>query len=142
MQEKQGEALQFIRTHPLDTLNFTLHRFSNNWIGLDQPPAEIWSHVPLQVKLIVVGNCLFPLLSLFGVMFAYREQNEAALPLASVMLFFPLIFYLTHSSGRYRHPIDPIMLVLAVYGLAYPVRHWLQRFLRIETRVPAARTTD
>jgi 4-amino-4-deoxy-L-arabinose transferase-like glycosyltransferase len=142
MQEKQAEALQFIRTHPLDALNFTLHRFSNNWIGLDQPPAEIWNHVPLQVKLIVVGNCLFPLLSLLGVMFAYREQNEAALPLASVMLFFPLIFYLTHSSGRYRHPIDPIMLVLAVYGLTYPVIYWLKRFSSLEARIPAARTTD
>jgi 4-amino-4-deoxy-L-arabinose transferase-like glycosyltransferase len=142
MQEKQREALQFMRTHPLDTLNFTLHRFSNNWIGLDQPPTEIWNHVPLQVKLIVVGNCLFPLLSLFGVMFAYREHNESALPLAMVMLFFPLLFYLTHSSGRYRHPIDPIMLVLAVYGLAYPVVHWLKRFSSLEARIPAARTTD
>ena len=75
-------------------------------------------------------------------MFAYREQNEAALPLASVMLFFPLIFYLTHSSGRYRHPIDPIMLVLAVYGLAYPVIYWLKRFSSLEARIPAARTTD
>jgi len=107
MQEKQQEAMRFIRTHPLDVLNFTLHRFANNWLGMDQSPASIWSRVSLQVKLIVLGNCLFPLLALLGALFAYREQNEAALPLALVMLFFPLVFYITHASTRYRHPMDP-----------------------------------
>jgi 4-amino-4-deoxy-L-arabinose transferase-like glycosyltransferase len=142
MQEKHDEAMQFIRTHPLDTLNFTLHRFSNNWLGMDQSPSEIWSHVPLQVKLIVVGNCLFPLLALLGALFAYREQNKVALPLALVLLFFPLVFYITHASTRYRHPMDPVMLVLAVYGLAYSANYLLKRFSSVETRVPVSHTTD
>ena len=34
---------------------------------------------------------------------------------------FPLIFYLTHTSLRYRFPMDPIMMVLAAYGVAYLV---------------------
>ena len=142
MQEKHDEAVQFILTHPLDTLNFTLHRFSNNWLGMDQSPSEIWSHVPLQVKLIVVGNCLFPLLALLGALFAYREQNEAVLPLALVMLFFPLVFYITHASTRYRHPMDPVMLVLAVYGLAYSANYVLKRFAGVEARIPVSHTTD
>jgi hypothetical protein len=141
MQEKQQEAWRFIRTHPLDTLNFTLHRFSNNWLGLDQSPEEIWNHVSLQVKVIVVGNCLFPFLSLLGAMFAYREENEAALPLTLVLIFFPLVFYVTHASTRYRHPMDPVMLVLAVYGLAYPLKHLLKRRGGFEARVPATDTT-
>jgi 4-amino-4-deoxy-L-arabinose transferase-like glycosyltransferase len=142
MQEKQQEAVRFIRTHPLDTLNFTLHRFSNNWLGMDQSPSDLWNHVPLQVKLIIVGNCVFPLLSLLGALFAYREHNEVALPLALVMLFFPLVFYITHASTRYRHPMDPIMLVLAVYALAYPVTYLLKRFSDLEARIPATHTTD
>ncbi len=142
MQEKQQEAWRFIRTHPLETLNFTLHRFSNNWIGLDQPPAEIWNHVPLKVKLIIFGDSVFPLLSLMGVLFAYRSNNEAAGPLASVMLFFPLIFYITHSSSRYRHPIDPVMVVLAVYAVAYSATHVLKRFSSLHVRIPATNTTD
>jgi hypothetical protein len=98
--------------------------------------------VPLQVKLIIFGDSVFPLLSLMGVLFAYRSNNEAAGPLASVMLFFPLIFYITHSSSRYRHPIDPVMLVLAVYALAYPVTHLLKRFSGLHARIPATNTTD
>ncbi len=127
MQEKQQAAIQFIRTHALDTLNFSLHRFSNNWLGIDQSPSAVWNHVPLQVRLIILGNCLFPVLSLLGVLFAYREQNEAVVPLALVLLFFPLVFYITHASTRYRHPMDPVMLILAVYGLAYPITYLLRR---------------
>ena len=144
MQEKQQEAMRFIRTHPLDTLNFVLHRFSENWLRMGESPSEIWNHLPLQVKLIIVGDCVFPLLSLLGVMFAYREHNEAALPLALVLLFFPLLFYVTHSSssGRYRHPIEPVMLVLAVYAIAYPVTHLLKRFSGLHARIPATNTTE
>jgi 4-amino-4-deoxy-L-arabinose transferase-like glycosyltransferase len=142
MAEKQQEAIRFIRTHPLDTLNFTLHRFSNNWLGMDQSPSDVWNHVPLQVKLIVLGNCLFPLLSLLGMLFAYREQDETAVPLALVLLFFPLVFYITHASTRYRHPMDPVMLVLAVYGLAYPITYLAKRWAGVDTRFRAAQTTD
>jgi hypothetical protein len=73
---------------------------------------------------------------------AYRSHNEAAVPLASVMLFFPLIFYITHSSSRYRHPIDPVMLVLAVYAVAYPVTLLLKRSSGLHARIPATNTTD
>lgn len=142
MQEKQQEAVQFIRTHPLDTLNLTLHRFSNHWIAMDEPSLESWSRLPLGAKLTVLANCLFPALSLLGVLIAYRERNEAAVPLASVMLFFPLIFYITHPSSRYRHPIEPVMLVLAVYAAAYPVTQLLGHLSGLHTRVPTAHTTN
>jgi 4-amino-4-deoxy-L-arabinose transferase-like glycosyltransferase len=142
MQEKQQEALRFIRTHPMDTLNFTMHRFANNWLGLDQSPAEIWNHVSVQVKFVVIGNCLFPLLALMGALFAYREHNETALPLALVMLFFPLVFYVTHASTRYRHPMDSIMLIFAVYGLAYPLSRLAKRFSGVPAHIPVSHTTD
>ena len=142
MQEKQQEALRFIRAHPLDTLNFTLYRFSNNWLGMEEPPSDLWNRVPLDIKLGILGNCVFPVLSLLGVLFAYREQNEAALPLALVMIFFPLVFYITHASTRYRHPMDPVMVVLAVYALAYPMTYLFKRFSGLGARIPAAHTTD
>ena len=40
------------------------------------------------------------------------------------MLFFPVPFYLTHANLRYRYPIDPLMTILAVYAIAYPLS-WL-----------------
>lgn len=142
MQEKRQDAVQFIRAHPLDTLNRTLHRFWNLWIAMDEPSLESWSHLPPGARLTVAANCVFLALSLLGISFAYREQNEAVTPLAAVMLFFPLVFYITHSSSRYRHPIDPVMLVLAVYAVGYQVTYLLKRFSGLDVRIPAADSTD
>jgi 4-amino-4-deoxy-L-arabinose transferase-like glycosyltransferase len=142
MQEKQHEAVLFMRTHPVETMGFIFRRFSDNWIAMWDPPADIWSRVDLTTKLGIVGNCVFPLLSLLGVLLAYRQRNEIAVPFGAVMLFFPLIFYITHTSSRYRHPMDPLMLVLAVYALAYPVIYCRKRLSGLEMRIPASHTTD
>jgi hypothetical protein len=142
MQEKQHEAVLFMRTHPVETIGFIFRRFSDNWIAMWDPPADIWSRVDLTTKLGIVGNCVFPLLSLLGVLLAYRQRNEIAVPFAAVMLFFPLIFYITHTSSRYRHPMDPLMLILAVYALAYPVIYWRKRLSGLEMRIAASHTTD
>ena len=96
MQEKQHEALLFIRTHPADAMRFTFHRFLDHWIAMWVWPSDIWNRISLQTKLGILGNCAFALLSLVGLLLAHHERNETALPLASVMLFFPLVFYITH----------------------------------------------
>jgi hypothetical protein len=119
MAEKQHEAFAFMRTHPRDTLNFMFHRFVENWLAITDSPADTWSHVPLYAKAFLVMNCLFPLLSFLGALYAYRARNAEAFPFAMVLLIFPLVFYLTHSSLRYRFPIDPIMMVLAAGAVAH-----------------------
>jgi hypothetical protein len=45
-----------------------------------------------------------------------------------VLLVFPLVFYLTHASLRYRFPMDPIMMVLAAYGVAQSFAYLRARF--------------
>lgn len=49
------------------------------------------------------------------------------MPFASVMLMFPVVFYVTHTSGRYRYPMDPIMAILAVFAIAYPLSQLIRR---------------
>jgi len=71
------------------------------------------------MKLTLVWNCLFSLVWFVEALFAYRARSEAALPFASVMLIFPVVFYVTHTSGRYRYPMDPIMAILTVFAFAY-----------------------
>ena len=142
MEEKQHEAMLFMRAHPVETMGFIFRRFTDNWIAMWDPPADIWSRVDLTTKLEILGNCLFPLLALLGVLLASRQHNEITVPLAAVMLFFPLVFYITHTSSRYRHPMDPMMLVLAVYALAYPVTYAVKRFSGMDARIPASNTTD
>ncbi len=116
MAEKQHEAFAFMRSHPLDSLNFAFHRFINNWLAVTDSPLDSLSAGPLYMKLFVLMNILLALFTFFGALLAYRAKNPEAIPYALVILVFPLVFYLTHTSLRYRFPMDPVMMVLSAYG--------------------------
>ena len=130
MEEKQSEALAFMRTHPRDTMRFFFRRFADNWLGVWDAPADLWKFMPPFMKLTLVWNCLFSLLSFVGALFAYRARSVAAAPFAFVMLMYPVVFYVTHTSGRYRYPIDPMMAILTVFAFAYPLTQLIERSQR------------
>jgi dolichyl-phosphate-mannose-protein mannosyltransferase len=142
MEEKQREAVAFMRAHPGTSLDFTFRRFVDNWIGVSDPPVDLWARAPLYYKSFIVLNCVISLLSWCGALFASRTRNDAALPFASVMLFFPAIFYVSHTSLRYRLPMDGIMLVLAVYAIAYPLSFLFRRSSPLPNAQPATYTAD
>lgn len=48
---------------------------------------------------------------------AFGTSREAILPYVLVLLFYPLLFYFTSPAIRYRHIIDPEVVVLAAVGL-------------------------
>jgi len=127
MRQKQSEAIQFMEGHPRDTLRFFWRRFADNWMGTWEPLQDRWSKLSLVNRSFLASNISLSLLSLLGVLFLYREKNEYAFPLATFPLIYPIVYYVTHSSLRYRHPIDPVMVVLAIFALAYPVRVLIQR---------------
>jgi hypothetical protein len=117
MAEKQEQAIAFMRAHPADTVRFIFHRFVGNWIAVSESPLDSWSYSPLYMKLFVILNVSLSLFTLLGALFAYRAKHPDAFPYAIVLLIFPLIFYVTHASLRYRFPMDPIMMVLSAYGI-------------------------
>jgi hypothetical protein len=119
MEEKEREAFAYMRTHPGDTLNLIFRRFEINWLAFSDSPADVWAHGDWFGRLFLVLNCLLSVLCLFGVLAAYRARIPEAAPFAMVLLIFPLVFYLTHASLRYRFPIDPIMLILATGAVVH-----------------------
>ncbi len=122
MAEKQHEAFVFMRTHPGDTLNFMYRRFVENWLAITDSPVDFWGSTPLYIRAFFILNILLSLSTLLGVLFAHRFRHPQAFPYAMVPLIFPIIFYVTHSSLRYRFPMDPIMMILSAYGVASLVR--------------------
>jgi len=138
MEEKQRDAFAFMRGHPGDVVRFVFRRFAYNWLGVWDPPWDLWRTAPLYVKSLIIENALFALLSLVGLLLASRARQEGAVALAAVMLVFPLIFYVTHPAMRYRHPMDPIMLVLAVYAIAYPAFHFGRRRAAMSSQTQAS----
>jgi len=136
MAEKQRLAIQFIKTHPRDFLRFCFHRFMNNWTGTWDPVTDMLPNLPWWDRLLVLSNCLFSILAFVGLLFASRSRSEGAFPLAAVLLIFPIIYYISHPSLRYRHPIDPVMTVLVVFAVSCPFA-WLAR-RRAPSASPAA----
>lgn len=133
MSEKEQKAFEFMRKQPGDALYFTYRRFVYTWLGVDHPNGSLsdWSVVS---RLMV--NFSLSLLTLLGVLLAWRASHPAAAPFSLVVLIFPVVYYVTHPMLRYRFPIDPIMIVLAVYGLACTISHMRNRRLHEKTVTP------
>jgi|CZKC01.1.fsa_nt_gi hypothetical protein len=127
MRQKQSEAIQFMESHPRDTLRFFWRRFADNWMGTWEPIQDTWTHMPFAYRAFFVSNISLSLLGLLGLLLLYHEKNQYAFPLATFPLIYPIVYYITHSSLRYRHPIDPALVVMAVFALAYPARVWARR---------------
>lgn len=131
MAGKQHEAFEFIRTHPLDFARFTFHRFADTWFGTWEPPLEVIRNGGWFAGGTIVWNCLFALFTFGGLWLANRMFGAEVFPLAISVIVFPVVYYISHSSLRYRHPIDPVMVIYSSFliihsfsGLAKRVRAW------------------
>jgi 4-amino-4-deoxy-L-arabinose transferase-like glycosyltransferase len=115
-QEKKQLVLEFVREHPAQFAGLCLRRASNWWTGY-------WSLNPafLEAEPFTYPNMLFvtgtSVITFFGLWVAWRRSLPIA-PYVLVLLFFPLVYYISHSELEYRHPIDPLMVVLAAYGVS------------------------
>jgi 4-amino-4-deoxy-L-arabinose transferase-like glycosyltransferase len=116
MDENKEKAIAFIRAHPRWFAVVTVRRFVFIW-------THFWSFSPYYLAqepddpVNIVFSTLFTLLTLIGLRRAFRVNKPVAALYALVLLFFPAVYYFTHVDCYYRRQIDPIMLVLAVYGV-------------------------
>ena len=54
-------------------------------------------------------------LALWGLLLALRRRARDATLFGLLLLFYPAIYYVVYPHPRYRHPIEPEMLILGVY---------------------------
>jgi 4-amino-4-deoxy-L-arabinose transferase-like glycosyltransferase len=118
MQLKRDQALDFVASHPRFFLWLCLRRIVYTWTGF-------WNLDPLNLRDELKGSSnifltsLTTILMLVGLWQAIRTDREGALSFLLVLAVFPLVFYVTHSSMRYRHVIDPEILILAAAGTTF-----------------------
>lgn len=118
MQAKQRQAVEFIKAHPRTFFRSVLDRFVDTWAGLADVPSDRW------VAALRVGPAYlwfvsaFSLLAFAGLCLAWGSSGWEGMPLWIAPIVFPVTYYITHSILRYRHPIDPLLAVFAVYALA------------------------
>ena len=118
MQIEQRKALDYVRSHPGATLRHIGERVFTNWFGVTDRPGNHLLTDPPYVKALFLFNAVFVLLGWLGGWLAWRRGNPYAVPYLVVLLAFPLVYYLTVTLVRYRFPMDPVLTILAVYGVS------------------------
>jgi Dolichyl-phosphate-mannose-protein mannosyltransferase len=118
MDEERHKALSFISDHPRIAVRLFLSRVLEFWTGTPNPWQTWRTHPSAFERVLLPSNLLVPLFALAGLILLFLRQDSFAMPLLAFPLFFPIVYYLTHASLRYRHPIDPILFLLAAASIA------------------------
>jgi hypothetical protein len=109
------EAVNSIRSRPGEFVRDTIRRIAYWWIG--HPLTSQRLHALRFLKYL--PQLTFSLLTLYGTFRVLRRGNQEAQLFVAVLVFYPLIYYVTHTftSYLYVYPIQPEMLALATAGL-------------------------
>ncbi|HET7258497.1 MAG TPA: glycosyltransferase family 39 protein [Candidatus Acidoferrum sp.] len=117
MQEEKKKALAFMVAHPRIELWLVSERMVDFWMGTATPLATFRQAELPWLRMILLCNFAAPLGALAGAIVLVLRKNKYAVPVISVPVVFPLLYYVTHTSLRYRHPIDPVVLLLVAIAL-------------------------
>jgi 4-amino-4-deoxy-L-arabinose transferase-like glycosyltransferase len=111
---KKREALDFIAAQPETFMWLTVKRVFYFWTGTPQ----LLQVFRLSGRFVAARYVLFTsisVLAFWGLFLAFRKRVSAAPLFAIPLVVFPLVYYITHSTPRYRHPIEPVMVLLVAY---------------------------
>src|SRR5580658_10388245 len=117
MQDKWQKAASFMRAHPRLEITLFARRFVATWTGVEKPIESFRDTDSPLVRVVIISNTLAALYALCGIVVLARSRNAYAFPLAAVPIVYPLIYYVTHTSLRYRNPIDPVLLLLVAIAV-------------------------
>jgi 4-amino-4-deoxy-L-arabinose transferase-like glycosyltransferase len=112
MDEKRQEVREFIREHPGRFLWFTVERAVYFWIA--PPQATILDGYDLMISRHT-NFLLGAAFAFAGSWLTIRNRKRGAFLLACFLLIYPLPYYLVMPFVRYKHPIEPEMIMLVCY---------------------------
>jgi hypothetical protein len=116
MEEKWAKATSFIVTHPALEAQLVGSRFVATWTGLENPIQGLQSG-PNLVRWALLCNFAVPLGALVATLVLAIRGSEFLIPLVAFPVVFPILYYVTHTSLRYRHPVDPVLILLTALTL-------------------------
>jgi 4-amino-4-deoxy-L-arabinose transferase-like glycosyltransferase len=116
--KREGQA--FLRRHPDEFVWLSLGRLGRFWTGTyliySSTTFEFWR------PSIVFG---FSALALLGLILALRRRVNGTALFLLLFTFYPAVYYITYPQGRYRHAIEPVLLLLTAYFI-YELSRYLE----------------
>jgi 4-amino-4-deoxy-L-arabinose transferase-like glycosyltransferase len=116
MAAKKQQAIVSIKSNPGWYVWTCLRRVVFLWTGYWSLSRWYLEQEPLDPPNIVLCTSL-TVFAWLGLRKAFRRGVSVGMPYALVLFVFPLIYYLTSPEVYYRRPIDPMLLVLAVFAI-------------------------
>ncbi|HET7206461.1 MAG TPA: glycosyltransferase family 39 protein [Terriglobales bacterium] len=117
MEHKQQQAMSYIRSHPGWFVWMTMRRVLYMWTGFWSFDRAYLKEEPLDPPNIILSTVL-TVLAVMGLRRAFRTDVRVAVRYAIVLLFFPLVYYISHPETYYFRPVDPIIVVLGAYAVS------------------------
>jgi hypothetical protein len=109
---REGElAQQYIRVHKLQFVQLAVKRFYFYWVSVPHPiEFGVWNEA-----FRVLNYSFISFAALLGLALALKERIPGAVLFAWAFALLPLVYYFVTVQARFRHPLEPIMTILAVF---------------------------
>lgn len=118
MREKRENAVRYIFSHPAHEAELIGGRFTMFWSGGSAHPVDDFlSNDSAWFRYVLIFNLCAAAGALAGMVLLFRRHSIYAIPLGVGPIVFPLAYYMTLSLPRYRHPIDPTLMLLIAYTI-------------------------
>src|SRR5262249_27936243 len=122
LDEKARLARSFIQDNPGLFRRLVGRRIVQTWLGTEHPYDDFRRTDSSLARTVFVVNLLLSAGTLAGISLLAWKRPAPTVPLIVFPLLYPVIYYVTHTSLRYRHPIDPLLVLLTVYAAAEAIR--------------------
>ena len=110
VRQRRDEAVAWIKTHPGRFAVVSFRKFVYYWYGVPRNLDPAWLE-PAKNSLFAASS----LLTFFGLALALRQRKPHAWLFLWLLLLYPAVYYVIFPHPRYRHPIDPVITILAVF---------------------------
>lgn len=109
--ELQGKkAKAYIRAHPRHYLLISLKRFYFYWAGVPHPAERASTNFFRELN-----YCFLSIAGVLGLALSIKRRTPAARLFLWAFLTIPLTYYFVTPGARFRHPIEPLIDIFAVY---------------------------
>jgi len=135
-----NEAKRLIRRYPAWFWKLTRRRIDAFWNG----PTDVTSMFEFNDAHLALKKFLYRCLSfagLGGLLLALWRRQTYAFMFAGIVLLYPMIYYITFPTVRYRLPLEPILLMYGLYlgsSVIADLRRRLAAHRSAKAAVPAA----
>ncbi len=117
MRDKFDRGAHYIFAFPRRDASLCWDRFVATWLGTPHPLRDtIVTHSPW-VRAVNISNFLASLGVLGGIGVLLWRRSAYALPVLAFPVVYPCVYYVTIALLRYRHPIDPVIVLLGAIAI-------------------------